>query len=79
MPRVQWSPCPAVFPHILDLFIHDRAFAASVAAKTMEAIDKQLSNNTGPERKRGNGNSVAQVKRAAIKAKNRARNKVAHR
>ena len=33
MPRVQWSPCPAVFPHVLDLLIHDRAFVASVAAK----------------------------------------------
>lgn len=53
--------------------------ASSVAAKTLGAIDNPLSNNDGPERKRGNGNSVAQVKRAAIKAKNRARNRAANR
>lgn len=53
--------------------------ASSVAAETVEIIDNPLSNNSGPERTRGNGNSVAQVKRAAIKAKNRARNRAAHR
>lgn len=53
--------------------------ASSVAAETLGAIDGHISYNSGPERKRGNGNSVAQVKRAAIKAKNRARNRAAHR
>lgn len=53
--------------------------ASFVSAETLESIDKPLSNNSGPKRKRGNGNSVAQVKRAAIKAKNRARNRAAHR
>lgn len=53
--------------------------ALSAAAETLSAIDNPLSNNAGPERKRGNGNSVAQVKREAIKAKNRAKNRAAHR
>lgn len=53
--------------------------ASYFASATLDAIDNPLSNNSGPKRKRGNGNSVAQVKRAAIKAKNRARNRAAHR
>jgi hypothetical protein len=53
--------------------------ASSVAWQELEAINKPISNDSGPERKRGNGNSVAQVKREAIKAKNRARNRAAHR
>ena len=68
------SSIGALLPAILSIG------ASSVAAQTLEAtINKQIFNDSGPERKRGNGNSVAQVKRAAIKAKNRARNRAAHR
>ncbi len=70
--------------------MHKSLFSASILAimamterpapaVAWESVDNPLSNNAGPERKRGNGNSVAQVKRAAIKSKNRSRNRAAHR